>query len=173
MLKRGFLHHNEWTKIYHTRIHSSKISPIAQIVVIHGWASSSNFIEIGLEFAKKGIITHIFDMRGFGYSGGARRNSKISDFIEDLHLVISQCFKDLPLFLYAHSLGGLIAMNYLILNPVKVSGIIFTSPYFSVPEVWKLNRTKEVLINLFGPVMDVSVSQLLENLLVSNIDRTW
>lgn len=90
ILKRGYLKHNDYIKIYHTRIHSRKVTPVAQIVVIHGWASSSNFVEIGCEFASKGIIAHLFDMRGFGYSGGMRRNSRIVHFLEDLHLVIKE-----------------------------------------------------------------------------------
>lgn len=156
ILKRGYLQHTPWTKIYHTRIHSRRVAPVAQVVVIHGWASSSNFVEIGCQFAKNGIIAHLFDMRGFGYSGGLRRNSKIKHFLEDLHLVINQCFNDLPLFLYGHSLGGFIAMNYLLLNKINVSGVLFTSPFVAVPISWKITKFKEIMMKILGPVMEVS-----------------
>jgi acylglycerol lipase len=134
------------------------VDPVAQIVVIHGWASSSNFVEIGCEFAKSGIIAHLFDMRGFGYSGGLRRNSRIEDFLKDLHLVIGKCFSDLPLFLYGHSLGGFIAMKYLILNRIKVSGVLFTSPFVSIPFFWKITKFKKILLNLLGGLCEVNLS---------------
>jgi alpha-beta hydrolase superfamily lysophospholipase len=99
-------------------------------------------------------------MRGFGYSGGARKNSKIKQFLEDLHLVINQCFSDLPLFLYGHSLGGFIAMNYLILNKINVSGVLFTSPYVAVPNSWKITKTKQVIMAILGPLLEVSPPML-------------
>lgn len=132
-------------------------------MVIHGWASSSNFVEIGCDFAKNGIICHLFDMRGFGYSGGARRNSKIKDFLEDLHLIILQCRSDLPLFLYGHSLGGFVAMIYLILNKIKVSGVIFTAPFFSIPHSWRITVFKELLMNAVGSLMEVTIKLVLSN----------
>ena len=155
-LKREYLEHYTGTSIYHTRIQSTKVQSVAQIVVIHGWASSSNFVEIGCEFAKNGIICHLFDMRGFGYSGGPRRNSRIKDFLEDLHLIILQCRSDLPLFIYGHSLGGFVAMIYLILNKIKVSGVIFTAPFFSIPHSWRITVFKEFLMNAVGSLMEVS-----------------
>jgi hypothetical protein len=46
IVTRKYLEHTPSTKIYHTQIHSKKVRQVAQIIIIHGWASSSNFIEV-------------------------------------------------------------------------------------------------------------------------------
>ena len=99
----------------------------------------------------------MFDLRGFGYSGGNRRNCRMKDFLEDLHLVIKQCFPDLPLFLYGHSLGGFIALNYLILNKINISGVMFTNPFIDVPNSWKITPFKNFLMKMLGPLMEETV----------------
>jgi acylglycerol lipase len=85
-------------------------------------------MDLALTFCMSGYSCHLFDFRGFGYSGGMRRNTKIPDLLEDLHLVLKECDAELPLFFFCHSLGSLVCLKFMILNPlVKVSGIIASS----------------------------------------------
>ena len=54
-IKRKYLEHQKHIRIHHTRIYSKVRSPVAQIVMIHGWASSSNFIEVSKPIEKMEI----------------------------------------------------------------------------------------------------------------------
>lgn len=95
-------------------------------------------------------------MHGFGYSGGIRANGRMRYFVEDLHQVILETYNDLPLFLFGHSLGAAVILDYLWLNKIRVAGVIFTSPMLAVPVYWKFNFINHMLFEIFGPIWDVS-----------------
>lgn len=68
---------------------------------------------------KKKIKVHIIDMSGFGYSGGQRLNMPMHVHISDMMTVIKKIKdsdRDLPIFVYGHFLGGLVALNFLTVN---------------------------------------------------------
>lgn len=167
VIKREYLSHTPYLKVYHTRIHSKKQRPTCQLAIIHGWASSSNFIELGVKFAKEGMIVHLFDLQGFGYSGGLRRDARMRYFLHDLHKVLQCCYEYLPLFLYGHSMGALITIYYLLYNKIRVSGVILSSPLLQAPDDWDVTWTKEMILNMFGTFCDVIlfVLTLFRNLL--------
>lgn len=72
---------------------------------------------------------HLLDLRGFGYSGGARGTAVVEQLLMDVGVLITQVNASLPLFLYGHSMGGLLVLTFSILNPqVNVAGVITTSP---------------------------------------------
>lgn len=110
--------------------------PKAGIIYVHGFAEHSGRYKNTFDFfLKNGFSQFIFDNRGHGKSSGRRGDVKnFSDYIEDLHSVIklyrSIC-PDTPIFLFGHSLGGLIVFLYGIKNYGDVSGVILSSPAFS------------------------------------------
>jgi alpha-beta hydrolase superfamily lysophospholipase len=68
---------------------------------------------------KKNINVNLVDLSGFGYSGGQPLNMPMNAHIADLMTVIRfvrQKNKNLPIFLYGHSVGALICINFLTLN---------------------------------------------------------
>jgi acylglycerol lipase len=92
-------------------------NPWATILVVHGIGEHSGRHEAtGGRFAAAGLEASSFDHRGFGASGGTRafveRWSEYLDDIED-RLAASRR-PGLPAALYAHSLGGLLAADYLL-----------------------------------------------------------
>lgn len=101
-------------------------------------------------------MAHLFDMSGFGYSGGVRRNCRIRDFIADLHKVVQQSYNDLPLYLYGHNIGALVGFYYLLLNKIKVAGVIFSSPLLAIPTSWKVTKLKTFMLHKFGTLVDVT-----------------
>jgi alpha-beta hydrolase superfamily lysophospholipase len=101
-------------------------------------------------------VVHIFDMHGFGYSGGIRQNGRMRYFVEDLHLVMLENFNDLPCFLYGHSLGAAVILDYLTLNDIQVAGVVMTSPMLAVPEYWKFSAAHHALLETFGTLWDVA-----------------
>ena len=71
-------------------------------------------------FARAGIETHAFDLRGFGASGGPRaylgRWYEYHDDLEDRLAGVRKAAGELrrP---YGHSMGGLIALGYILADP--------------------------------------------------------
>jgi alpha-beta hydrolase superfamily lysophospholipase len=106
----------------------------AVIVMVHGigehihrydnWAAMFNNEEIGFV----GV-----DLPGHGRSDGNRGDIKsyilLGEMIDILIKTCSKTFPGCPVYIYGHSLGGGIVLNYLLRRNPKVKGAIVTSPY--------------------------------------------
>jgi alpha-beta hydrolase superfamily lysophospholipase len=67
-------------------------------------------------FCKKGFEVYGIDLRGFGYSGGPRGCSTLTQMITDIGTLLTQVKQNIPLFLYGHSMGGLLVLIFTLLN---------------------------------------------------------
>ncbi len=64
-----------------------------------------------------------FDLRGHGKSGGPRGHFSFEEGLDDIDLLISQAqqlYPGKPIFLYGHSLGGLLVLDYAMKRPVDL-----------------------------------------------------
>jgi alpha-beta hydrolase superfamily lysophospholipase len=79
---------------------------------------------VASRFAAAGIETHAIDLRGFGASAGSRayvdRWSHYHDDVEDQLTHIRATSEGLPVVLYGHSMGGLIALGYVLADPPRI-----------------------------------------------------
>ena len=77
----------------------------------------------------------LIDLRGFGYSGAPRGTATIPMLMNDVIILLKEVREDLPLFFYAHSLGGLVVTTLLLERTnIKPAGVILTSPLFGFPK---------------------------------------
>jgi alpha-beta hydrolase superfamily lysophospholipase len=91
--------------------------PRAHLLLIHGIAEhAGRHAHVATRFAQAGIETHAFDLRGFGASSGRRAYldqwSQYHDDVEDQLAAIRAVSGRLPVVLYGHSMGGLIALGF-------------------------------------------------------------
>jgi alpha-beta hydrolase superfamily lysophospholipase len=98
----------------------------AHLLLVHGIAEhAGRHAHVGSRFAREGIDTHGYDLRGFGASGGRRayvdRWSQYHDDLEDLLIGVRAEAGGLPVVLYGHSMGGLIALGYVLADPPRPS----------------------------------------------------
>lgn len=110
------------------------IAPIARVLLIHGVGEhSGRYAHVGDFFANAGIALTGFDLLGHGKTDGQRGHAdsyevfcrQIDHFLPDLFSAQPAA----PVFLYGHSMGGLIAMYYTLQRkPEKIIGVISTSP---------------------------------------------
>ena len=105
-------------------------APIAQMVLVHGFAEHYRPYS---EFAKKlnqaNITVQAFDLPGHGLAEGLRCHiDSFQDYLDILQGFIQQIESDLPLFLFGHSMGGLISGHYAIQNSAQLKGLILSSP---------------------------------------------
>lgn len=93
----------------------------------------------------------LIDLRGFGYSGGARGCAEIEQLQRDLITLIKKANTELPLYIYAHSLGGLLTLTLLIDYPyLNISGVMITSPFLGFPEGKGFGKIKTWALKQIG-----------------------
>ncbi|MBC3873516.1 alpha/beta hydrolase [Undibacterium flavidum] len=106
------------------------------IVVMHGLGEhSGRYVHVARFFNALGFKVRSFDQRGHGQSSGARGDIPDTDAIlRDTRLVITDFSKQLqkPPFVVAHSMGGLFATRFALEGLTPLSGLILSSPAFSV-----------------------------------------
>jgi len=98
--------------------------PRAHLLLVHGIAEhAGRYQHVGAQLATAGITTHGYDQRGFGGSGGHRayvdRWSQYHDDVEDRLAEVRVASNGLPVVLYGHSMGGLIALGYVLADPPR------------------------------------------------------
>ena len=84
-------------------------------------------------FNKEGIGFVGVDLPGHGRSDGKRGHIKSYALLEEMIDILlkscSQTFPGVPIFIYRHSLGGGIVLDYILRRNPEVKGAIVTSPY--------------------------------------------
>lgn len=105
----------------------------AALINLHGLGDHSGLYPILVEYLlRRGFTVHAPDLRGNGRSSGQRAYvSRWEVFREDLHRFVALVRSeepDLPLFLLGNSLGGLIALEYVLYHPEGLRGVIAASP---------------------------------------------
>ncbi len=84
-------------------------------------------------FKKEGIGFVGVDLPGHGRSEGRRGNIASFKVLDEmLDILINSCrqtFPGIPLYIYGHSLGGGIVLNYLVRKNPRLKGAIVTSPW--------------------------------------------
>jgi len=132
----------------------------AVIVLVHGMGEhSGRYKESVIPFLLKGNYAVVaYDLFGHGKTKGKRGNcSGYNALLDSLELAIDKAqtlFNNLPVFIYGHSLGGNIVINYALKRQPKIKAIIATSPFlrlaFKLPK-WKVALGK-LLFHVFPSI---------------------
>lgn len=74
----------------------------------------------------------MIDLKGHGYASGKRIMGWTPfDMHEQVGEVLMRARTDKPLFIFGHSMGGLVTATFLLKNPnLKIAGVIFSAPFF-------------------------------------------
>ena len=127
----------------------------ASVLIVHGIAEHSGRYElVGNRFAAAGLDVQAYDQRGFGASAGTRAyvdrwDQQLNDLAERLRIVRSDA-AGRPVVLYGHSLGGLIALGYVLTDRAKPDILVLSAPAIeaNVPD-WK--RTVARIMSRIAP----------------------
>jgi len=108
--------------------------PKAVICLVHGLGEySGRYTHVADALTLAGYALISFDLRGHGKSEGPRGHTPsyeaLMKDISSLLEVTNKQFPQLPSFLYGHSLGGNLVLNYVIRRQPKLKGVIVTSPW--------------------------------------------
>jgi len=124
----------------------------AHLLLVHGIAEhAGRYPHVGSRLASAGIATHSFDLRGFGGSGGQRAYvDRWSQYHDDVELRLAAVRSEadgLPVVLYGHSMGGLIALGYVLADPPRAMPdlMVLSAPAIdAVVPAWK-RRLADIL----------------------------
>ena len=103
------------------------------ILIIHGLGEhSGRYLKLIQDFNDKNISVFTIDIRGHGKSGGKRGHSpSYKQLMSDIQYFIKHVTNKISnqkYFLYGHSFGGNLVINYSFQKNQKINGIIATSP---------------------------------------------
>ncbi|MGB1507442.1 MAG: lysophospholipase, partial [Crocinitomicaceae bacterium] len=120
------------------------------IIITHGMGEHSmRYTEMADFYTNEGYTVISFDIRGHGLSEGKRGHTPGYDFLmDDIERVYTQVKKDypsLPIFLFGHSMGGNLVLNFLLRKPNSICGAIVTGAYLKLgfdPPKWKIILAK-------------------------------
>jgi alpha-beta hydrolase superfamily lysophospholipase len=106
----------------------------AVIVLVHGLGEHiQRYNQWSDRFKAEGFAFVGVDLPGHGRSAGRRGYIKsyqlLSEMIDILLKTVHNTFPGLPVYLYGHSMGGGIVLDYLIRKNPKIQGAIVTSPW--------------------------------------------
>ena len=109
----------------------------ADIVLVHGYGEHSERYEAVAEhLTGAGYRVCTMDLRGHGRSTGVPRGV-VDDFelvVDDVARLIERVRSDRPLFVYGHSMGGLVAARLAERDEVELAGAIIASPLMAAAE---------------------------------------
>jgi alpha-beta hydrolase superfamily lysophospholipase len=106
----------------------------AVICLIHGYAEHIHRYDHLAEYFNKNEYAVVgMDSRGYGKSEGKRGHTpNFEAFMSDIAQFIGETEKQYPnkpIFLYGHSMGGNLVLNYVLRKKPKLAGVIATGPW--------------------------------------------
>jgi len=112
--------------------------PRAVIVLVHGFNSHSGYYLWAAEqLVASGLAVYALDLRGRGKSDGERYYiDKFAEYQADVDALVKVARSreaGLPLFMFGHSAGGVIAGNYVLDHQDGIKGFICESFAYKVP----------------------------------------
>jgi len=130
-------------------------NPSAVICLVHGFGEHCRrYDHLAEWFVSRGVAVIGFDMRGHGQSTGKRGDTPSYDvLLDDINGLLGQAQGqfgvEVPLFIYSHSMGGNLALNFLFKEKsiFPIAGVITSGAWIElemkVPS-WKMALGKMV-----------------------------
>jgi alpha-beta hydrolase superfamily lysophospholipase len=128
--------------------------PWADLLLLHGLGEHSGRYEaVGERLAAAGIAVEALDHIGFGGSDGPRgdvpRWSVFHDDVEDRLAAVRAVARGRAVVLYGHSMGGLMALGYVLRDRPKPDLLVLSSPGLDDA----LPRWKRTLATVLGRIV--------------------
>jgi alpha-beta hydrolase superfamily lysophospholipase len=106
--------------------------PRASLLLVHGLAEyAARYRDVAATLASRGISCFAYDQRGHGARPGTRTHvDRFDDFIDDLNLEAESLTRrspELPLFVWGHSMGSIVAIGAVLTARHRWRGAITSS----------------------------------------------
>lgn len=130
----------------------------AAVAIVHGYGEhAGRYLELVQALGNGGFDCFLLDLRGHGLSEGPRGHvDRFEDYLFDLDRLVEKARgASERLFLFGHSLGGLILLRYL-QEGGEADGAIVSAPYLKLafePPAWK--RKAATILERFFPRLPI------------------
>ncbi|MEB3101727.1 alpha/beta hydrolase [Ferviditalea candida] len=109
----------------------------AAIGIVHGMGEhSGRYRHVAEMLIAEGYAVLVYDQPGHGRTEGLRGHAESYEVLLDqVGLLLDELdrrYPKLPRFLYAHSMGGNVALNYLLRRKPKLNGAVVTGPWLKL-----------------------------------------
>jgi len=134
-------------------------APSAHVVLVHGYAEHcGRYGRIARTFVDRGAAVYAYDQRGYGRSGGRRAYvDHFDQYLRDLSLVcnnVPSSTPDVPLFVFGHSMGGLVALLYVVNNAPSLQGLLLSAPAIEInPDLAPVLRKIAHILSRVAPTL--------------------
>ena len=141
----------------HTRRWSPASAPDAVVGLVHGYAEHcGRYDHVADGLTGAGAVVCAYDQRGYGQSDGRRAYvSHFDRYLDDLGLFLERIrdsYPDLPLFLFGHSMGGLVVLKYVLDREPHVEGLLLSAPALEInPDLAPLLRRMAQVLGRLAP----------------------
>jgi alpha-beta hydrolase superfamily lysophospholipase len=132
-------------------------TPKAAIMLVHGHGEHvARYDHVAAALTEKGYAMLGFDLRGHGKSAGPRGYTPSYDALMDDIASFSeqakQRYAGLPLFLYGHSMGGNLVLNYVLRRKPDLRGVIATGVWLKLAfDIKPAQVTLMKMMNIVAP----------------------
>ena len=112
-------------------------TPKAVVCLVHGHGEHiERYEHVAEAFNNAGYSLIGYDHRGHGQSDGIRGHipsyETLLNDVTAFRKEVNEYYPDLPHFLYGHSMGGNIALNYTLREKPNLAGVIATGPWLKL-----------------------------------------
>lgn len=115
--------------------------PRAVVSIVPGWSDHSGRYQTVVDaLVPAGIGVYAVDLRGHGHSAGKRGHiNSWEDYRGDAYALVGMVREqhpDIPRFLFGHSMGGLVTLDFVIHHPEQgLRGLICSAPFLASANV--------------------------------------
>ena len=148
----------------HTQYWAPDAPAEATLLLVHGYAEHCNrYGDVARAFVGQNVQVHAYDQRGYGRSGGPRAyvdtfDTYLDDLDHVLHAVRAQA-PNRPLFLFGHSMGGLVTLKYVLDRAPSLRGLLLSAPALEInPDLAPLLRRAARLLGWLWPTLPTTRS---------------
>ena len=140
----------------------------AIVVLVHGIGEHcERYDHVAKRFNEHGFSFVSFDLRGHGKSNGKRGHIASYDvMMNEIEMVIKKAmekYEDLPCFLYGHSMGGNLVLNFGLRKKLNLKGVLATSPWVKL-----VNEPSSFKRKMLYFLANITPSVLMDNGLDAN-----
>ena len=139
----------------HVRLWEPDGDPQAVVCLVHGLGEhSGRYGPLAARLAGAGYAVRAFDLRGHGLSSGRRGDTRFADTMGDIDRLIegaAERFPVRPVFLYGHSLGGLLVLTYALERRPAVAGVVASAA--ALHTALREQKVKLLLVRLLAPLL--------------------
>ena len=142
----------------------------AIVCLVHGLGEhTGRYAHVAAALNEAGYAVLGFDLRGHGKSEGLRGHTPSYDaLMDDIGRLLDEAAQRYPgksQFIYGHSLGGNLALNYALRRKSPLAGVVSTSPAIRVGKPLPATQlTLAKVMNKLRPTMQMPNGLALDNL---------